>query len=49
MHLSPNKVYGDRPKNIELKELEKRWDYADPAYDADSIDWCFSFDRCKDS
>jgi len=31
-HMSTNKVYGDRPNLIELKELETRWDYADPAY-----------------
>ena len=30
--LSTNKVYGSAPNEIELAELEKRWDYADPAY-----------------
>jgi CDP-paratose 2-epimerase len=30
--LSTNKVYGDRPNRIALRELETRWDYADPAY-----------------
>jgi CDP-paratose 2-epimerase len=32
IHLSTNKVYGDGPNNILLKELETRWDYADPMY-----------------
>jgi CDP-paratose 2-epimerase len=33
IHMSTNKVYGDRPNTIPLKELETRWDYADPAYE----------------
>jgi CDP-paratose 2-epimerase len=32
VHLSTNKVYGDAPNEIRLKELPKRWDYDDPAY-----------------
>jgi CDP-paratose 2-epimerase len=32
VHMSTNKVYGDAPNEIRLKELEKRWDYDDPAY-----------------
>jgi len=32
IHLSSNKVYGDLPNRIPLKELETRWDYDDPAY-----------------
>ena len=32
IHMSTNKVYGDGPNNILLKELETRWDYADPTY-----------------
>jgi CDP-paratose 2-epimerase len=32
VHLSTNKVYGDRPNTIPLREEEKRWDYNDPAY-----------------
>ena len=28
VHLSTNKVYGDAPNKIPLKELETRWDYA---------------------
>ena len=30
--LSTNKVYGDAPNRIALRELERRWDYADSAY-----------------
>jgi CDP-paratose 2-epimerase len=30
--LSTNKVYGDAPNELELVELETRWDYADAAY-----------------
>jgi len=30
--LSTNKVYGDAPNEIPMKELEKRWDYDDPNY-----------------
>lgn len=32
IHLSTNKVYGDGPNRIALKELETRWDYDDPRY-----------------
>jgi CDP-paratose 2-epimerase len=31
--MSTNKVYGDRPNTIPLRELATRWDYADPAFD----------------
>ena len=27
--MSTNKVYGDAPNTIKLKELETRWDYED--------------------
>jgi CDP-paratose 2-epimerase len=33
VHMSTNKVYGDRPNTIALVEQETRWDYADPAYE----------------
>ena len=33
VYLSTNKVYGDAPNEIEMLELETRWDYADPAYE----------------
>ena len=45
---STNKVYGDRPNTIALKELETRWDYDDPAY-ADGITENFSIDQSKHS
>ncbi|GAB3584227.1 hypothetical protein GCM10027345_31000 [Hymenobacter daeguensis] len=48
VHLSTNKVYGDRPNLIALTELETRWDYADPAY-ADGIAEDFSIDQSKHS
>ena len=32
--MSTNKVYGDAPNRIRLKELTTRWDYDDPAYEA---------------
>jgi len=32
IHMSTNKVYGDRPNTIPMKETETRWDYADTAY-----------------
>jgi CDP-paratose 2-epimerase len=31
--LSTNKVYGDKPNEIPLRELETRWEFADPAYE----------------
>jgi len=30
-HMSTNKVYGDAPNELPLKELPTRWEYADPA------------------
>ena len=30
--LSTNKVYGDAPNRLELREEARRWEYADPAY-----------------
>ncbi len=33
VHLSTNKVYGDAPNEILMKELESRWDYADSLYE----------------
>jgi len=32
IHMSTNKVYGDRPNTIRLKELEMRWDYDDARF-----------------
>jgi CDP-paratose 2-epimerase len=31
IHMSTNKVYGDRPNEIPLQELDTRWDYGEPA------------------
>ncbi|MEQ9409394.1 MAG: NAD-dependent epimerase/dehydratase family protein [Fuerstiella sp.] len=47
-HMSTNKVYGDRPNTIRLKELETRWEYDDPDY-ADGIPESFSIDQSKHS
>lgn len=33
IHMSTNKVYGDLPNSIRLKELSARWDYNDPDFD----------------
>ena len=43
---STNKVYGDRPNDLPLVELEKRWDYAG---DLDGIDEMVSIDACLHS
>ncbi|MDF2430503.1 MAG: CDP-paratose 2-epimerase [Mucilaginibacter sp.] len=48
VHMSTNKVYGDRPNSIALTELETRWDYADPAFE-DGITEEFSIDQSKHS
>jgi CDP-paratose 2-epimerase len=48
IHMSTNKVYGDRPNEIRLKELETRWDYDDPAYEH-GIAEDFSIDQSKHS
>jgi CDP-paratose 2-epimerase len=48
VHMSTNKVYGDLPNSIRLKELETRWDYDDPAF-ANGIGETFSIDQSKHS
>ncbi len=48
IHMSTNKVYGDRPNTIPLKELETRWDYDDPAYE-NGIPEEYSIDQTKHS
>jgi CDP-paratose 2-epimerase len=48
IHMSTNKVYGDAPNRIALKELETRWDYDDPAY-AQGIAENFTIDQSKHS
>ncbi len=30
VHVSTNKVYGDSPNELPMKELDSRWEYADP-------------------
>src|SRR5215471_373754 len=42
---STNKVYGDRPNTLPLKELEKRYDYTD----RDGVDENLSIDNCLHS
>jgi len=48
VHMSTNKVYGDRPNTIRLKELDTRWDYDDPEY-AEGIPESFPIDQSKHS
>jgi CDP-paratose 2-epimerase len=48
IHMSTNKVYGDRPNTIPLRELETRWDYAGPAFE-NGIPEDFSIDQSKHS
>lgn len=48
IHMSTNKVYGDAPNRILLKEVETRWDYDDPAY-LDGISEDFTIDQSKHS
>jgi CDP-paratose 2-epimerase len=48
VHMSTNKVYGDRPNTIALCELDTRWDYDDPAYEH-GIAESFSIDQSKHS
>lgn len=48
VHLSTNKVYGDRPNSIRLKELETRWDYDESEYE-NGISETFSIDQSKHS
>jgi len=47
-HMSTNKVYGDKPNTIALKELETRWDYDDAEYEH-GIAETFSIDQSKHS
>jgi len=48
IHMSTNKVYGDAPNTIALRELATRWDYADPAYEH-GIPESFTIDQSKHS
>lgn len=46
--MSTNKVYGDAPNELELKELETRWEYANPEM-FNGIDESMRIDQCKHS
>jgi CDP-paratose 2-epimerase len=48
VHMSTNKVYGDLPNTIWLREQKTRWEYDDPAY-ANGIPESFSIDQSKHS
>jgi CDP-paratose 2-epimerase len=48
VHMSTNKVYGDAPNEIELVELERRYDYLDPVYEH-GISENFRIDQTKHS
>lgn len=48
IHMSTNKVYGDSPNAIRMKEHELRWDYSDPHY-TNGIPESFSIDQSKHS
>lgn len=48
VHLSTNKVYGDAPNNLNLVELESRYDYADKEYYS-GIKEDFTIDQSKHS
>lgn len=48
IHMSTNKVYGDAPNRIALKELETRWEYDDETY-TEGIPETFTIDQSKHS
>jgi CDP-paratose 2-epimerase len=48
VHMSTNKVYGDGPNSIKMREKESRWEYDDPKY-IDGVAESFSIDQCKHS
>lgn len=48
VHMSTNKVYGDGPNRLEMRETESRWEIADPEYQF-GIPETFSIDHCKHS
>lgn len=48
VHLSTNKVYGDAPNRIPLRELPTRWDYDDEQFH-DGIAEDFTIDQSKHS
>lgn len=48
VHMSTNKVYGDAPNRIAMRELDTRWDYNDPQYEH-GIAETFTIDQSKHS
>ena len=48
VHMSTNKVYGDAPNRIKMKELETRWDYDNEIY-KEGIPETFTIDQSKHS
>lgn len=48
IHMSTNKVYGDAPNSIPLKELDTRWEYDDPDFE-NGIPETFTIDQSKHS
>jgi CDP-paratose 2-epimerase len=48
IHMSTNKVYGDKPNTLNLLELDTRYDYADIEYQT-GINENFSIDQSKHS
>jgi len=48
LHMSTNKVYGDAPNRIRMRELPTRWDFDDPAY-AGGIPETFTVDQSTHS
>lgn len=48
IYMSTNKVYGDAPNKINLKELKKRWDYDDDKF-KNGITENFTIDQSKHS
>src|SRR4029450_12027403 len=48
VHMSTNKVYGDRPNTIPLAEHPTRWDFADPEF-AEGIAESFPIDQSTHS
>jgi len=48
IHMSTNKVYGDRPNHLNLKESELRYDFLDEKF-SNGIDERLSIDQCMHS
>ena len=48
VYMSTNKVYGDKPNELRLKELSTRWDYAEDS-DFDGVNETCSIDQSKHS